>query len=558
MVHLAYQGETGTTQFGSEYLLLAKEPKIALKLSADNETVKDKLIFHLQAYNDRGVFGNSSRNVLASAPKLMFMPDFVGVLEGAGVKDLEFMIFGMKLRDVDSPESNAICVAVRKQWKKLDRDARNEPDSPSITAPRTSLVDVAIDCGWMDGIVMISGKDRRLRSNNMAADSSTVKIHQLLTGVSDTKIGSAEIKPPFPANAGDLNEHLKKVVMYSIHVRYIKGAVSASLGIPKRVYGMRLLFCSVARIIWRLAAPGVMDCLGGMRTELRVSGQETPKSALRYVQRHFSRLHLGRVLEKVGGHADDSDNVNVHIVPPFVWLGNLVKMLLKFKEECVGSSDADLNHDQKVACADLISALGISNRDTERYATEPIKDLDPYTATEEEFPWFWTDPEEAEPAATIAAGEEIDWRVPKRPSRAPKPPSPPDAGEAQHGPPLAPNPNRGQAGEAQHGPPLANNPNRGQAMTRLNVPRRSAPVVMEELRTRELRRMRKEVKWYRPRRGGDASSRLYRRRGHGGHGTTNLTVNQACMEIWERYGPSWREEIILRGPDEDINIPAGH
>jgi len=325
MVYLAYQGDTGTTQFGSEYLLLAREPKIALKLGADNKTVKDKLIYHLQQFHDRGVFGNSSPNVLASAPKLMFMPDFVRVLEGAGVEDLEFMIYGMKLRDVDSPESNAICDVVRKQWNKLDRDARDDPDSPSITASRNSVVDV--------------------RSNNMAADSSTVKIHQLLTGASDTKMGSAEIKPPFPANAGDLNVHLKKVVMYSIHVRYIKGTGGAHLGIPKRMYGMRLLFCTVARIVWRMAVPGVMDCLGGMRTELRVGGQESPKSALRYVQRHFSRLHPGRVLEKVG-HADDSDNVNVHIVPPFVWLGNLVKMLLKFKEECVGSSDAHLNHDQ--------------------------------------------------------------------------------------------------------------------------------------------------------------------------------------------------------------------
>ena len=81
---------------------------------------------------------------------------------------------------------------------------------------------------------------------------------------------------------------------------------------------------------------------------------------------------------------------------------------------------------------------------------------------------------------------------------------------------------------------------------------------MEQLKRTELKRMRTEVKWYNPRRGADRSCRLYRRRGTGSHGSTKLTVNEACLEIWERYQQNWRDEIILRGPGEEINIPVGH
>lgn len=529
MVHLANQVETGTTKFGSEYLLIAKDPKIAVKLKDENDGVKAKLLYHLQAYNDRGVMGNRNPNVLATAPKMMFMADLVKILKGAGVVDLEFMSYGMKLRDINSPESNAICGAILKQWEKLDHDAQNDPDSEWDEVPRNSVADVAMDCGWMDGIVMIGGKDRRLAANNMSHDSSTVRIHQVLTGLSDKKIGSAEIVPPFPSDAGDLSEYLDKIVIYSIMVRYIKAALGAKLGIPLRVDGMRLLFCSVARIAWKLASPGMLECLGGIRTELRVSGQLTPKKALRYVQRHFSRLHPGEVLKKVG-HADAKDNVNVFIVPKHLWLGNLVKMLFIFKEKCVGASDAKLTRAQKVACADLISALGISNRDTEKFATVPIEDLEPENAAPEVFPWYWKSPQEAaaaeaaaaaaeaqavaaaaaaqaeaaaaataeaqamqaaEWAATVARGEEVEWRVHLR-SDPPKVPT--------------------KAGGAQHGPPLAPHLNQREPITRLNTPRRAAPVVLEQLRKKELKRMRTEVKWYRPRRGADASSRVYRRR----------------------------------------------
>ena len=81
--------------------------------------MKGKLLHHLRTYDDRGVFANRSRNVLANAPKTMSMTDFVAILQGAGVVDLEFMVFGMKLRQVDAAENNAICGAVVEQWKKL-------------------------------------------------------------------------------------------------------------------------------------------------------------------------------------------------------------------------------------------------------------------------------------------------------------------------------------------------------------------------------------------------------------------------------------------------------
>jgi len=158
---------------------------------------------------------------------------------------------------------------------------------------------------------------------------------------------------------------------------------------------------------------------------------------------------------------------------------------------------------------------------------------------------------EKEWEATIARGEEIDWRVPRQPvlpSHGPEQPGP-----QQPGPP--------NLGGAPYGPPIAPHLDRREAYTRLNTPAGAAEAnarFMTTLRTNDLRKMRKEVKWYKPKRGADSHSRLYRVRGTGSHGSTNLTVNEACIEIWERYKQDWREVVILRGMGEEINIPAGH
>lgn len=558
-VELAYQEESGTTKFGEGYLLLTKTPAIAVKLNGDDDLAKDRLLHQMRCFHDIGVFPHRNPNILASSYQKLFMVDLINILKGADLYDLEFMVFGMKMRDLDSAESNAICGAIREQWRKLDRVVRDDPDDPGLAAPRNSTVDVSCDCGWLEGIIMVGGMDRRLASNNMAAEeTSTVEIHQCLTGLTDEKVGSAEIKG-FPSGSGDLQEHVKKAVVYSSSVRFLKGVSSASLGIPRYVHGMKLLFCTVARIVNALATPDMMTAVSGVRTELRIDGQATPKSALRYVNRHFPRLHPGAVLKKAGNY-DEGEVVKLHVVPSYLWLGHVVKMLLKFKALCVGNTSATLSNTQKTACADLISALGISNRDTERFVTRPIRGLTPENATAEEFPWYWTNPgeaaaaeaaeaqakaaaeaearaaaqaaREAEWAATIARGEEIEWRV--QPS-----------GEG-HG-------NGGR--HSHHRAPIPPRAMGREPITRLNTPRRAPPQTLEQLKKAELKRMVDEVRWYNPRRGHDKSTRLYRLLG-GGQGPTQLTVANACESIWERFDKHWRSSVILRDPGEPKNLPA--
>ena len=43
--------------------------------------------------------------------------------------------------------------------------------------------------------------------------------------------------------------------------------------------------------------------------------------------------------------------------------------------------------------------------------------------------------------------------------------------------------------------------------------------------------------------------------GGGGPGKPGLTIDQACDFLWEKFNLPWRKNVVLRKPNEPLNLP---
>jgi len=196
-VRLANACETGTSPFGERFLLLTRDPVVACEMQPENDTTKSRLLHVLQTREDRGVIGHPNPNVLSKTFKNMAAHDFIRCLLGANIDHLWFMNFGMKARDLATEAFQKLEKVVKKEWVRLDRDART-PQHPNRKAPRNTVCDISADfCPDFKQIILCGKFDLRTagfaprKRAGFGSHAESLTVHQMLTGLSDTRMGSA-------------------------------------------------------------------------------------------------------------------------------------------------------------------------------------------------------------------------------------------------------------------------------------------------------------------------------------------------------------------------------